>query len=116
MDVRIATPSDKDQVLKLMDEMASVVYQNSPYQKPTGNPSEIGGPIYDEIMDRKDTMIFVAEERGAIVGLMTFYLLPNIRHGWHRGHIEDALVQQNWRRKGVGTALLSAIKHYCKQH
>ncbi len=59
-------------------------------------------------------MIFVAEEGGKLAGLVTFYLLPNIRHGWHRGHIEDVIVSQSFRRRGVGTKLFDAIKAYCR--
>lgn len=58
--------------------------------------------------------MFVAENRGRIFGLVTFYLLPNIRHGWHRGHIEDVIVSEAARRQGVGSALMDAIKDYCR--
>lgn len=109
MIIRLATSQDKDQVLKLFDEFSSMLEAKE-------KPSQVGGAIFDEIISRSDTKIFVAEENGYLQGVATFYLLPNIRHGWHRGHIEDFFVTSTVRNKGVGTQLLSFIKDYCKKN
>ena len=106
MNIRLATQKDKEQILQLFDEF-SILF------KAEDIPSKVGGEIFDEIIKRKDTMIFVAEENNILVGLINLYLLPNIRHGWKRGHIEDFFVTSNMRGKGVGTALFSAVKDYC---
>lgn len=45
-----------------------------------------------------------------------FYILPNIRHGWHRGHIEDFFTTASYRGKGVGTQIFTAIKDYCRNN
>ena len=50
------------------------------------------------------------------VGLATFYLLPNIRHNWHRGHIEDFIVNKKLRGTGIGSKLIGAIKDFCKEN
>ena len=106
MSIRLATLKDKEQILRLFDEF-SILF------KAEDIPSKVGGEMFDEIIDRKDTMIFVVEENNRLVGLISLYLLPNIRHGWKRGHIEDFFVTNNMRGKGVGTALFSAAKDYC---
>src|SRR5438034_2568904 len=98
MTVRFATSQDKSQVLHLFDEFSRFVHADD-------SSSAIGGDIFDEIISRQDTKIFVAEENSVLVGVVTFYLLPNIRHGWHRGHIEDFFVTESMRGKGVGEAL-----------
>ena len=72
--------------------------------------------MFDEIISRDDTKIFVIEENGQILGMSTFYLLPNIRHGWKRGHIEDFFITKNARNKGAGTFLLKSIKDYCRKN
>lgn len=109
MTIRLATPQDKTQVLELFDEF-SVMFHAAE------TPSVVGGDIYDEIMSRTDTMIFVAEEDNKLQGLVTFYLLPNVRHGWHRGHIEDFFVTSSTRGNGVGTQLFNYIKDYCRDN
>jgi GNAT superfamily N-acetyltransferase len=109
MNVRFATFNDKNQILKLFDEFGILI-------KAKEIPSKVGGPIYDEIVSRNDTKIFIIEDNNRIVGLATFYLLPNIRHGWKRGHIEDFFVTKTARGKGVGTFLLKSIKDYCRKN
>lgn len=109
MKVRFATASDKQQILALFDEFSLLFHAKDV-------PSQVGGAIFDEIIHRDDTKIFVAEEKGKVVGLATFYLLPNIRHGWHRGHIEDFFVTNPYRGKGVGSQIFSALKEYCRNH
>lgn len=109
MKIRIATLSDKTQVLALFDEFSALFHAKDV-------PSQVGRNVYDEVVQRNDTKIFVAEDNGTLVGLATLYLLPNIRHGWHRGHIEDFFTTSSYRGKGVGTQIFSAIKEYCRNH
>lgn len=106
MNIRLATIADKEPILQLLDEM-SVMFHASDV------PSQIGGPVFEEIIEREDTKIFVAEDKGKLIGLATLYMLPNIRHGWHRGHIEDFFVTEKYRGKGIGTQLFAAIKVFC---
>lgn len=107
--VRLATSSDKESVLKLLDQF-SILFHSQDI------PSQVGTQMYDEVMSRNDTMIFVAEEDNELCGIATFYVLPNIRHGYYRGHIEDIFVLPDKRKKGVGSKLLTAIKNYCQNN
>ena len=109
MNIRFATSEDKDEVLRLFDEFSKL-------NKAKDIPSEVGNPIFNEVISRNDTKIFVAEENGILYGLATFYLLPNIRHGWHRGHIEDFFVSASKRGTGVGTQIFNGIKDYCRKN
>ena len=63
----------------------------------------------------QDTVIDL-DEKGKLLGMITFYLLPNIKHGLYRGHIEDVIVTQTARRRGVGSKLLTFVKKYCKDN
>lgn len=109
MNIRLATIADKDKVLKLFDEF-------SKFQNAKDVPSEVSGQIFDEVVSRNDTKIFVAEQDNSLYGMATFYLLPNIRHGWHRGHIEDFFVSNTKRGTGIGSQLFDAIKDYCRKN
>lgn len=109
MNVRFANSNDKANVLKLLDEFSSMLVASD-------IPSKVGGAMFDEIITREDTKVFVVEANGQILGVATFYLLPNIRHGRKRGHIEDFFITSSARKKGVGTYLLSSIKKYCRKN
>lgn len=109
MQVQFATQDDKAQALQLFDEFSA-------FLKADAVPSEVGGAMFDEVVRREDTKIFVVKDDGKIIGLATFYLLPNIRHGWKRGHIEDFFVTLSKHRFGVGIFLLNAIKDYCREN
>lgn len=109
MIIRIATVQDKENVLKLFDEFGL-------FLKASDVPSEKGGIIFDEIISRNDTKIFVAEEAGKLLGVTTLYLLPNLRHGWYQGHVEDFFVTAENRGKGVGKKLFIEVKEYCRSN
>ncbi len=109
MVIRLATSYDKDQILNLFDEFSALLQAKE-------IPSQVGVKIFDEIIERIDTHIFVAEDDGKLLGLVTLYLLPNIRHGWHRGHIEDFFITSDKRGKGIGSQLFNFAKKYCKDN
>ncbi|MGI8420057.1 MAG: GNAT family N-acetyltransferase [Candidatus Levyibacteriota bacterium] len=116
MKIRLAQPTDTEAVLKLLDEIGEENNKKVGYSPHNTEAQKVGGPIYEEILSRKDTMIFVAEEDAEIVGVVTFYILPNLRHGGHRGHIEDCVVSKKVRGKGIGSKLFDAVKEYCRQN
>ena len=109
MNIRTATPQDKSDILGLLDEF-------SRFLKSTDTPSQVGPAMFDEVISRKDTLIFVCEDEGKLLGLATLYLLPNIRHGQKLGHVEDFFVSSAARGKGVGTQIFEALKDYCRKN
>ncbi len=115
MIIRLAIKRDKKQVLQLLDEIGEEINKKKGYSPHNAEAQKVGGSIFDEVLSRKDTLIFVADEKGKLIGLITCYILPNIRHGWHRGHIEDFVVSKILRGKGVGSKLLDAVKKYCRE-
>ncbi len=116
MTIRFATSEDKDSVLRLLDELGEELNKMMGHSPHNAEAQEVGGQVFDEIMSRKDTLIFIAEEDGKLTGLVTFYILPNIRHDWYRGHIEDFIVSKAVRGKGIGSQLFDAVKKYCKEN
>ena len=115
MKIRFATIKDKKKCLMLLDELGAEVSRKNGMQKISEDTKQ-SGKIFNEVTRRKDTKIFVAEEKGEIIGLVTFYMLPNIRHGWHRGHIEDFVVSKKMRGKRIGSSLMKAVTDYCKKN
>lgn len=116
MKVRLAKAQDKDQVLKLLDELGEEINRKIKFSPHNTEAQKIGGPIFEEVISRKDTFLFVAEDNGIIEGVLTFYLLPNMRHGGHRGHVEYLVVGEKYRHKGIGTKLFNEMKNYCRKN
>jgi GNAT superfamily N-acetyltransferase len=57
----------------------------------------------------------VAEDRGALIAFCTAYLeLNSVRFG-HRCWVEDFAVDPRQRSKGVGAALLNAVKDWARK-
>lgn len=114
--IRFAVSKDKEKILGLLDELGEEINLRSKYSAHNTEAKKLGGPIVDEILKRNDTKIFVAELDGKLIGLITFYILPNIRHGSHRGHIEDVVVSKNMRGKGIGPKLFDSVRKHCRDN
>jgi GNAT superfamily N-acetyltransferase len=108
--VREATNNDADSILALYDEFSRMLQANDV-------PSQVGKRELEEVLDRPDTHIFLAvNEADDAVGLLSFYVLPNIRHGYKRGHVEDFFVSEKARGAGVGQALFAYTKDFCRKN
>ena len=66
-----------------------------------------------EIINSDNITIFVAEENGEIVGMMTFvtYRIPSGLKAW----IEDVVVDNSKQGKGIGRALIEKAIEYANQ-
>jgi ribosomal protein S18 acetylase RimI-like enzyme len=51
----------------------------------------------------------LAELDGQVVGLLTWFVRPGLYHGGRWGYIDELLVREQARRKGVADALLEAV-------
>lgn len=116
MNVRFATIQDKKNVLLLLDELINEINKKSGRPAATSDGNDKRGKIYEELVNRQDIKIFVAEEGSKLLGVADLFILPIMRRGYHQGHIEDFVVTENMRGKGVGTELMNKIKDYCREN
>ena len=73
--------------------------------------------IYDEIKKNKNHIIFVIEENNIIVGTITVILETKfIYEGLKLGHIEDFVVDKDYRKSGYGSKLISHCEEFCKKN
>ncbi len=61
MNVRFATSKDKKAVLALMDELGEEINRARGYSPHNTEATRVGGSMFDEIISRRDTMIFVKD-------------------------------------------------------
>jgi GNAT superfamily N-acetyltransferase len=107
MNVRKGTKKDIPQVLDLIKELAefeNALDQVSNTVERLENDGFGESPVYD---------LFVAEDKNKIIGIaITFF-----RYSTWKGknlYIEDLVVSENFRRKGVGLKIFDEVKKFAK--
>ena len=67
----------------------------------------------EEIINSDNSTVFIAEDNGEIVGMMTFvtYRIPSGPKAW----IEDVVVDKSKQGKGIGKALIERAIEYATQ-
>jgi ribosomal protein S18 acetylase RimI-like enzyme len=111
--IRHATEADLPHIVKLSEKLgkdeSAMDSMVSPLPSEFQNPSWILKNIKGE-----NTVVFVAEVDGKIVG----YSLGWVSHPWSykakRGYICDCFVEGAYRRRGIGTALVKAMLEWFK--
>ncbi len=115
MNIRLAEQEDKENVLAILDELiAEVNKKMGSSKKHRGNEKRYA--MYDEVIKRDDIKIFIAEENNTVVGLGELHIVPILRRGYHQGVIENFVVAESMRGKGIGSALIQEIINYCKKN
>jgi len=106
--VRLSTPQDMPQVLELIKELA--VFEKEP---------EAVIVTADDLIKEgfgKDPLFtcFVAEVAGEIVGMALIYYRFSTWKG-RAIHLEDLIVKDAWRGKGMGEALYKRVIQYAAE-
>jgi ribosomal protein S18 acetylase RimI-like enzyme len=60
--------------------------------------------------------IMVAEQNGKIIGMCSAQLLITTAEGGMAALIEDMVIHEDYRRQGIGRALLSKIEEWSLEH
>jgi len=107
--LREAIKTDMDSVLALIKELAA--FENEP------DAVEISVDILikDGFGDNSSFKVFVAELESQIVGMALFY--P--RYSTWKGkslHLEDLIVQQKYRGRGIGNKLYTMVLKYANDN
>jgi ribosomal protein S18 acetylase RimI-like enzyme len=106
--IRDARPEDFEAVSALLEELGR--------PKTLGTPDE---PVlrghYEEWLRDSDRFIFVAEEDGAVIGMVDMAVIgrPNFvqPHAW----VPDLIVTEKVRSRGVGAALLGRAEEVARE-
>ncbi len=106
--IRKSVESDMVEVIRLIHELASFE------EEPNAVEIDANKLVEDGFTSKKLFQCFVAEVENAIVGMALIY--P--RYSTWKGsvlHLEDLIVTEKFRSKGVGTKLLTAVIQYGHQ-
>ena len=107
--IRQAGPGEEEQIVAMYNWLFA-----APGSKPDHwNPESARGRL-GEAMSAERSAILVVEEGGALIGFCSAYLdLDSVRFG-QRCWVEDFAVDPRQRSKGVGAALLAAVKDWAR--
>lgn len=97
--VRYARPAEMRTVLSLLAEL--------------GRPCEDAGEAVrrsaEQILERDDIEVLVAECGGEVAGLACLLLLPRLGHPTPEARLLDLVVARHQRANGVGRALVATV-------
>lgn len=102
MQIRKATPEDMNQVLDRIRELA--VFEN----EPNAVVITVDDLVRDGFSSQPLFHCFVAEEKGELLGIALYYY----RYSTWKGktiHLEDLIVKEQHRGKGIGFALYKTV-------
>ena len=103
VEVREATLEDEAAVFDLLRQLMLSAVADSAVNQQSGTDT------FREMIEKGETgTVFVAEEDGRMLGLATLSYPTAIRCGGIYGSIEEFIVTEQARGKGVGGALLEA--------
>jgi GNAT superfamily N-acetyltransferase len=113
--VRKATASDCKEVLSLLKELRISGYKEMGVRDIKVKCSANASDFFQETIKRSDVLCLLAESEGKICGLCLAYLTPKVLDGNYRVVIEDLVVKEDLRGKGIGTALLKGLEQEAKK-
>ena len=99
MKIRKAKKSDYKQLMQLYDSFLE-----------TSRYSKQGHDSFKQVMSSLKNVVYVAEEKGRLVGFITFLARYVVRYPHPIGQIEEMFVLKKFRGKGVGKSLVDRIE------
>jgi predicted N-acetyltransferase YhbS len=102
--VRVATESDIPRILELYRQLVITTAPVELEQKPSLKDYR---QVFARISAVPGLELLVAEREGEVVGSLVLFIAPNLSHGglpW--ALVEDVIVDQKYRRQGVGRLLM----------
>jgi len=97
--VRQAAPTDAPAIVELIGELARTL----------GGTSPITQDYVGEYIAFPGSSILLAQEDGRVAGLLSYSLRPNLYHAANSALIEELVVRESARGRGVGSALMSEL-------
>lgn len=97
--IREARPGDEAAIVELIAELAESAGESSPVTQ----------EYVTRYLRSPGNHVLLAEEQGQVVGLLSYSVRPNLYHAADSGLIEELVVRDPYRGRGVGSALLTAL-------
>ena len=108
--VREAAPEDAEAIHALAGELAGAVGDSAP-------TLEAVRARLSELLEAQQAGVLVAEDDGgAVVGVVSFWIKPDLAHGDTVVEVPTLVVAEGSRRTGVGKLLMEEIQHLAAEN
>ena len=108
--VREATPEDAEAIHALAGELAGAVGDSAPTM-------EAVRARLSELLEARRAGVLVAEDDGgAVVGVVSFWIKPDLAHGDTVMEVPTLVVAEGSRRTGVGKLLMEEIQRLAAEN
>ena len=98
--IRLAESADAAQIVRLMQELAESLSEHSP----------IDVDYAQKYLSYPDRGILLADQAGAVIGLLSYSIRPDLYHAAPTALIEELVVSAAARGLGVGSTLINAAE------
>jgi len=99
--IRDAQVSDASLIVRLINELAEI----------DGDQSLLSADFVGEYLSQRGVHVLIAEQAGEGIGLLSFWIRPNLIHAGEICLIEELIVSRQARGSGAGSALLKEAIH-----
>jgi ribosomal protein S18 acetylase RimI-like enzyme len=103
--IRQATQSDIPALVGLLQQLFGIEQDFEP------DPEKQRAGL-TQLLDAPQAGVFVAESNGRILGMLTVQILISTAEGGRVGQVEDVVVDQGDRGRGIGRAMLSHLRQW----
>ena len=99
VEIREAGPEDAGAIMRLVHELARI----------EGVPSTLTTDYVAVYLSAPGACVLLAETGGRALGLISYYVRPNLYHAGDCCLIDELVVDERARGQGIGGALLDAV-------
>jgi len=106
MRVSVSQVKQKDisQILPFLEELSGI---KSDRQKAMRS--------FKRLSESRMYFVFVARISEKIVGTASILIVPSLQHGQPWGYVDNVVVAEDYRRKGIGTKLGESLTNFAKK-
>ena len=115
MEIRSARKEDCESCMKLLKQLWSPGYELASYFSRELPPDKFHR-IYSCILDNPDCEVIVAEKDEEIIAMMDMDFRESFFHGGLSMQIEDLIVDERFRRQGVGQRMVGLAEEMARRH
>lgn len=102
--IRLATEGDLPRIVELLAQLSP----EDVGREDTSSPLPYNYHLVFREMAQGKQHLLVAESRGKLIGTLVLVVVPNLSHkGTPYGIIENVVVDEKYRSKGIGEALIT---------